>query len=122
MISTKITKSNPTGRSNRATTPKRRGAARKKATAANLEELGTGTKTAEPSRPPGKDSKQQLCLNLLCRTEGASIENLQQVTGWQPHTVRGFLSGVMKRKLRLELVSHKSEHTSRRYRIPQPTA
>jgi hypothetical protein len=93
MISTKTAKSKQTGTSNCATTPKRRGAARKKAGAANLEKRSTRRKTAEPARPPRRDSKRQLCLNLLCRAEGASIEDLQQVTGWQTHTVRGFLSG-----------------------------
>jgi hypothetical protein len=122
MISTKTAKSKQTGTSNCATTPKRRGAARKKAGAANLEKRSTRRKTAEPARPPRRDSKRQLCLNLLCRAEGASIEDLQQVTGWQTHTVRGFLSGAVKRKLGLELVSHKPDHQPRRYCIKQATA
>jgi Protein of unknown function (DUF3489) len=122
MINTKTAKSNQTRGSNHATTPKRRGAARKKAGAVSLEKRSTRRKTAEPSRPPRKDSKQQLCLNLLCRAEGASIEDLQKVTGWQAHTVRGFLSRAVKRKLGLELVSHKSEPEPRRYRIRQPAA
>jgi len=68
-------------------------------------------------RPPRSDSKQQLCLDLLRRPEGASIEELRQATGWQAHSVRGFLSGAVKRKLRLNLASHKAEHQPRRYRI-----
>ena len=67
MISTKTAKSNQTGMSNRATTPKPRGAARKKAGAANLDKRATRRKAAEPSRHSRKDSKQQLCLDLLCR-------------------------------------------------------
>ena len=122
MISSKTAKSKQTSKPSRATTPKHRGAVKKKTRVANLGKRTTrGTCAAEPARLPHKESKQQLCLALLCRAEGASIEDLQDATGWQAHTVRGFLSGAVKRKLGLELASQKAEHQPRRYRTLQAT-
>ena len=80
------------------------------------------TESVKPPRLPTKESKEQLCLTLLSRAEGASIEDLQQATGWQSHSVRGFLSGAVKRKLGLALVSEKAEGQQRRYRIAQAAA
>jgi hypothetical protein len=65
----------------------------------------------------GKQTKQQACLDLLSRQEGATIEELQAATGWQQHSVRGFLAGAVKKKLGLILVSEKPDEKSRRYRI-----
>ena len=72
-----------------------------------------GTKPAS-----GRRSKQQTCLDLLGRREGATIEDLEQATGWQKHSVRGFLAGAVKKKLGLTLVSEKPDAGPRRYRIP----
>ena len=66
----------------------------------------------------GKQTKQQTCLDLLGRRDGATIEDLQQATGWQKHSVRGFLAGAVKKKLGLTLISEKSDAGPRRYRIP----
>ena len=65
----------------------------------------------------GKQTKQQTCLDLLSRPEGATIEELQAATGWQQHSVRGFLAGAIKRKLGLALLSEKPDAGPRRYRI-----
>ena len=72
-----------------------------------------GTKPAS-----GKQTKQQTCLDLLGRREGATIEDLEQATGWQKHSVRGFLAGAVKKKLGLTLVSEKPYAGPRHYRIP----
>ena len=71
-----------------------------------------GTKPAS-----GRQSKQQTCLDLLGRREGATIEDLEEATGWQKHSVRGFLAGAVKKKLGLTLVSEKPDAGPRRYRI-----
>ena len=72
-----------------------------------------GTKPAS-----GRQSKQQTCLDLLGRREGATIEELEEATGWQKHSVRGFLAGAVRKKLGLTLVSEKPDAGPRRYRIP----
>jgi hypothetical protein len=64
-----------------------------------------------------KHTKQQACLDLLSRQEGATIEELQAATGWQQHSVRGFLAGAVKKKLGLTLLSEKLDGEPRRYRI-----
>jgi hypothetical protein len=66
---------------------------------------------------PGTSTKQQHCLELLRRPDGACIEELQAATGWQAHSVRGFLSGTVKKKLGLTLSSDRSGDGPRRYRI-----
>ena len=72
-----------------------------------------GTKPAS-----AKQTKQQTCLDLLGRREGATVEELEQATGWQKHSVRGFLAGAVKKKLGLTLVSEKLDAEPRRYRVP----
>jgi hypothetical protein len=69
--------------------------------------------------PDRKASKTQVCLDHLRRPDGASIEELQAATGWQAHSVRGFMSGMVKKKLGLTLASEKPKDGTRRYRIVQ---
>lgn len=55
---------------------------------------------------------------LLRRGNGASIKEMEAATGWQAHSVRGFMSGTLKKRLGLEVVSVKDEKTGeRRYQI-----
>jgi hypothetical protein len=62
-------------------------------------------------------SKQQLCLELLRRPDGIGVKELQAATGWQAHSVRGFLFGTVKKKLGLTLSSDRTGDRPRRYRI-----
>jgi hypothetical protein len=63
-----------------------------------------------------RPNKQQACLELLRRrAEGATIEELQALTDWQAHSVRGFLAGTGKRNLGLALFSDKAAGQPRRY-------
>ena len=68
-------------------------------------------------KPSAARTKQQLCLDLLNRAEGATVEELQAATGWQQHSVRGFLAGAVKKKLGFTLLSEKPDAAPRRYRI-----
>ena len=124
VMGTKTAKSSRTNRSDRTAIRQCRSEAKKRGPLAARGKHVIGSDAAKPAtrKCPRKDSKQQVCLNLLCRPKGASIEELQRVTGWQAHTVRGFLSGAVKRKLGMELVSQKPEDQPRRYRLPQATA
>jgi len=64
-----------------------------------------------------KVSKTESLLILLERSKGASLDELMKASGWQAHSVRGFLSAVVKKKLRLKLISEKDDKGVRRYRV-----
>ncbi len=62
-------------------------------------------------------SKSEQVLKRLRRKKGASLAELQEATGWQAHSVRGFLSGTVKKRMGLPLQSEQSEKGGRRYLI-----
>jgi hypothetical protein len=61
-------------------------------------------------------SKQAKVVAMLRRPEGATIGEMATAMGWQRHTVRGLISGALKKKLGLEIVSEQDER-GRLYRI-----
>lgn len=62
-------------------------------------------------------TKHDRVLELLSQRNGASIPEMIEATGWQQHSVRGFLAGTVKKKLGFTLTSSKSEGELRRYKI-----
>lgn len=69
----------------------------------------------ETSVRPGSKTAKILCL--LKRPSGASVTELRKATGWQPHSVRDFLSGTLKKKMGLRVHSAKRDSGERFYRI-----
>src|SRR5215469_4483707 len=63
-----------------------------------------------------RNSKQSSVLAMLRSPAGATIDAITKLTGWQQHSVRGFLAGVVRKRLKLKLVSEKVEQ-NRVYRI-----
>ena len=64
-----------------------------------------------------ENSKQAEVIRMLQRTEGATVHQICDATGWQAHTVRGTFAGAFKKKLGLTIISDKTQGGERVYRI-----
>jgi hypothetical protein len=62
---------------------------------------------ARPKTRPG--TKQAKLIDLMKRPEGATVEQIAKATGWQQHTIRGAISGALKKKLGLKVEATKVE-------------
>jgi hypothetical protein len=62
----------------------------------------------QPATAPRSGSKTDKILDLLKRPGGVSLKELVKATGWQPHSVRGFLSGTLGKKMRTPVESFKA--------------
>ena len=67
--------------------------------------------------PARKGSKTANVLELLQRPGGVTAKELMKATGWQPHSVRGFLSGTVGKKMGLTVVSSKGADGDRTYSV-----
>jgi len=67
--------------------------------------------------PKKQSTKASQIIKLLSRANGASLDELMQVSDWQQHSLRGFLSGTVKKKLGHKLSSQQDKNGVRRYRI-----
>jgi uncharacterized protein DUF3489 len=84
-------------------------------------------KKASPAKKAPKDAKKPAAardgskaakiLDLLKRPEGATLAAIMKATDWQAHSVRGFLSGTISKKMGLKVVSIKAEDGERTYSI-----
>ena len=84
----------------------------------NTQESSPKGETRQARRfPKAKDTKQQRLIAMLKRPDGATIAQMTKAFGWERHTVRGALSGALKKKLGLKVVSQKPEGGERVYRI-----
>ena len=88
----------------KTTPPKKASKAPKKATSAKARGAREGSKTAK-------------VLDLLKRPRGATIKELMKATGWLPHSVRGFISGTVGKKMGLTVASTKAEDGERSYSV-----
>ncbi len=96
----------------------------------DLEQLTEMTKTCEGMSLPrsmdrkahksttnNKPTKAELILKRLRSKRGASLDELSKATGWQLHSVRGFLSGTVRKRMGLSVEAETSKSGIRRYRI-----
>jgi Protein of unknown function (DUF3489) len=94
----------------------------KKHSAASSTAAGGAAKPSQQTRIDSKGkganpgSKQLRVIAMLQSPAGATIAAMMQATGWQQHSVRGFLAGVVRKRLKLKLGSNKVDGT-RVYRV-----
>ena len=76
---------------------------------------------AAPEAPKAKEtrvgSKTAQILDLLKRPGGATLQELMAATEWQPHSIRGFISGTLGKKMGLSVESTKGEDGKRTYSL-----
>ncbi len=85
--------------------------------ASNGGDVGDAAPAATQARTPREGTKQARLIAMLETPEGASIAEITEATGWQPHTVRGAIAGALKKRLGLDVTSDKVEGRGRVYRI-----
>jgi hypothetical protein len=81
-------------------------------------------KTAKPAKPAESKaegvragSKTETILGLLRRAKGATLAEIMEASSWQAHSVRGFISGTLGKKMGLSVKSEKREDGTRVYSI-----
>lgn len=75
------------------------------------------SQTEQPKRPVRSGSKLSLLVDLLSRETGSTIDEAAKAIGWQRHSIRGAISGALKKKLGLGVASAITEGRGRVYRI-----
>ena len=88
--------------------------------AAPAKRAKNGKRVAKPARPkeastPRPESKGAKILAMIGRAKGATLAEIMKATGWQAHSVRGFISGALGKKMGLKVESTKGEDGERVY-------
>jgi Protein of unknown function (DUF3489) len=98
--------------------PRRANVAPKKAKAAKKASTPKkAAKSAKKTEDAREGSKTAKVLDLLKRPDGATLKELMKATGWQAHSVRGFLSGTLGKKMGLAVKSDKGQDGERTYSV-----
>ena len=98
-------------------TPSKARSAKKTTLAKKGAKTAKVAKTAKKPTGAREGSKTEKVLDLLKRSGGATAKELMKATGWQAHSVRGFLSGTVGKKMGLAVTSTKGEDGERSYSI-----
>src|ERR1035438_1055184 len=71
----------------------------------------------DPVNVAREGSKKAVVIDLMRRSQGATLPEIMELTGWQALTVRGFVSGTLIKKLGLNVESFRSNEKARTYRV-----
>jgi len=96
-------------------TPKKAKASKKPAKAKKAPKKAA--KVTKAKSAPKSGSKAAIVLDLMKRKEGVTLAEIAKATDWQNHSIRGFVSGHVIKKLGLKVESTRSEAGERTYRI-----
>lgn len=101
-----------------ATPPPKRTRPGQKGSPGKQNETGKAARKPEVKTPLVREgSKTAHVLALLQRSQGATLQQIMHATGWQAHSVRGFLSGTLGKKMGLTVASIKEQSGERRYSV-----
>jgi hypothetical protein len=99
--------------------PQRRAVAPQKAKpGSRVEPTKKAARSSKDFGPAHQGNKTAKVLDLLKRPGGATLKEIMKATTWQSHSVRGFLSGTLRKKMGLRVDSFKCDDNERTYRIP----
>ena len=84
--------------------------------------LKSAAKPTQPAPDKQSPSKSDLVLRALRRKSGVNMDELCKLTGWQAHSVRGYLSGTVRKKLGHEVIRQSDARGVTRYSIAKPGA
>jgi len=87
--------------------------------ATDAPEAAPTTEAEATPRRQREGSKQATLIAMLRRPEGADLDEIAEATKWQKHTIRGVISGALKKKLGLEVTSEKDAQGRRIYRVKE---
>ncbi len=91
---------------------------KRKKDAPNGKRRNTAPATAkEPVSVAREGSKKSEVIDLMRRSQGATLAEIMELTGWQSHTVRGFVSGTLIKKLGLNVESFRPNEKEHTYRV-----
>jgi hypothetical protein len=76
-----------------------------------------GVQSKPQSTSKKSPSKSETILQALKRKRGASLEELCTITGWKTHSIRGHISGTLRKKKKLDVSSNLTKSGVRRYRL-----
>jgi hypothetical protein len=111
------------GRQTPNVAPRRTASGKKAAAPSKPRTAKKSAKAGKPAQRPKfagtlrEGSKTAKVLAMLQQSKGATLKELMKATGWQAHSVRGFLSGTLGKKLGLTVESTKREDGERIYKI-----
>jgi len=102
--------------------PSKKGTTSKKSAHKGRKAAKASKKAAKPARAkestmPRAESKGAKILALIRRPKGATLAELAKLTGWQNHSIRGYLSGTVGKKMGLTVESTKRDDGERVYSI-----
>jgi len=86
-------------------------------TDAGLEAIKVAPEPERVKPKPRTGTKQAMLIGMLEAPDGATIAEIAKATNWLPHTVRGAMSGALKKRLGLTITSEKVEGRGRTYKI-----
>src|SRR6266852_1018790 len=78
---------------------------------------GKGAKSAKEAKPARDGSKKAQVLEMMRRKGGATLAEIMKATDWQAHTVRGFISAALGKKMGITVLSTKSDSGERTYSV-----